>query len=89
MYVFLGLIRLDFTAPDTGERVQGWNLWIGEPVESPSCGYRPIKKFLSDERMASIFNPIGGLAVVSTYALSEIGVKTGLRGEIIGIDFRG
>lgn len=87
MYVFLGLIRLDFTSPDTGERVQGWNLWLGEPSESPSCGYRPVKKFLSDERMASIFNPIGGPAAASSYALSEVDVSTGLRGQVMGIKF--
>jgi len=87
MYIFLGLIRVDFTAPETGEHVEGWNLWLGEPADSPSSGYRPVKKFLSGDRVAAIFNPIGGPSAASNYALREVDVQTGLRGQIMGIDF--
>lgn len=88
MYVFIGLIRVDFTAPETGEKIQGWNLWLGEPAESPSAGYRPVKKFLRDEQMGSIFAPMGGPSVVANYALHEVDVLTGLRGQVMGIEFR-
>lgn len=87
MYKFLGLIRVDFISDKTGEQIQGWNLWLAEPAELPSCGLRPVKKWLSDDRVATIFKEIGGTAAAGKYAGCEVDVLLGLRGQVMGIKF--
>ncbi len=87
MYTFLGVIRVDFVNDQTGEQIQGWNLWLAEPAELPSSGLRPVKKWLSDDRAASIFKDVGGTVAAGKYAGCEVDVSLGLRGQIMGIKF--
>ena len=87
MYVFLGLIRVDFVNENTGEQVQGWQLWLAEPAELPSSGLRPVKKWFTDQRYEAIFSQFGGAVGVGKYAGREVDVKLGLRGQITDITF--
>ncbi len=87
MYTFLGLIRVDFVNDQTGEQVQGWQLWFAEPAELPSSGLRPVKKWLTDARVDAIFASVGGVVGAGKYAGCEVDVKLGLRGQIMGIEF--
>lgn len=86
MYVFLGMIRVDFTN-DENERIQGWNLWLGESAEAPSSGLRPVKKWLSDEKAGEMFREYGGPAALGGYAGTQVNVVVGLRGQLMGVSF--
>ena len=87
MYEFLGLVRVNFTAKDTGEVIQGWQLWVGEPAESPSVGVHPVKKWISDEKFGQLFGPLGGAPGVKDFVGQDINLVLGLRGQIMSIDF--
>ena len=87
MYTFLGLIRCEFNAQDTGERIEGWNLWLAEPAEAPSSGLRPVKKWLSNEKCSSIFSGIGGVIADGTYAGTQVELQVGLRGQVMSLKF--
>jgi len=87
MYTFLGMVRVDFTNDQTGELIQGWNLWVAEPAEAPSVGLRPTKKWLSNEKAASIFDPLGGVSACGKLAGSPVDLQVGLRGQVMGLNF--
>lgn len=87
MYEFLGLVRISFTNKETGEVINGWQLWVGEPAESPSVGMRPVKKWISDENFGHLFGPLGGAPGVKDFVGHPILVNLGLRGQIMSVDF--
>lgn len=87
MYTFLGMVRVDFINDQTGEQIRGWNLWVAEPAESPSVGLRPVKKWLSDEKVTAIFGPLGGVAACGKYSGSGVDLQVGLRGQVMGLKF--
>ena len=85
MFVFLGLVRVDFVNEETGEAVKGWNLWLGERLSSPSVGYFPVKKWLKEEMYDKLIAPLGGASVLEKYAGKEINLIIGLKGQLQGI----
>lgn len=87
MYTFLGVVRVDFTKDETGDIIRGWNLWVAEPAEAPSAGLRPVKKWLTDEKCASIFSNIGGVLAAAKYAGAPVELQLGLRGQIMSLKF--
>ena len=87
MYTFLGVVRVNFDDEKTGEHIQGCSLWLAEAAEAPSSGLRPVKKWLSDEKCQSIFNPLGGVAACGKYAGTSVDVQVGLRGQVTGLKF--
>ncbi len=87
MCTFLGVIRCDFKDKETGEAIQGWHLWLGEPADAPSSGLRPVKKWLTDIRAESIFGPVGGILAAGKYAGASVDVELGLRGQIMNLRF--
>jgi len=78
---------VDFVKDETGEVIRGWNLWLAEPSDLPSIGFRPVKKWLTDERAAAIFNPYGGIPACQKYAGKLVSVEVGLRGQVMGLSF--
>lgn len=87
MYTFLGIIRVSFNDKETGELIEGWNLWLAEPSEAPSVGFRPIKKWLTNERAEAIFAPYGGISACQKYAGKLVEVTVGLRGQVMALHF--
>ncbi len=87
MYTFLGVMRCEFKDKETGEPVEGWNLWLAEPSEGPSVGFRPIKKWLTNERAEAIFAPYGGISACQKYAGKLVEVTVGLRGQVMALHF--
>lgn len=87
MYTFLGVQRVEFPDKDTGEIIEGWNLWLAEPSELPSIGFRPTKKWLTNEKANMIFSPLGGIAACQKYAGKLVDVDVGLRGQVMGLHF--
>ena len=86
MYTFLGVNRVDFVNGE-GEQIRGWNLWLAEPAEAPSVGFRPVKKWLNDEKAQAVFSPLGGIAACGKYAGASVDVQVGLRGQVTGLKF--
>lgn len=87
MFTFLGLVRVSFTNEETGELIQGWQLWCGEPAAAPSVGIAPVKKWLTDEMYESLIMPLGGAAGIAKYAGREVQLILSLRGAVRGISF--
>lgn len=85
MFVFLGLIRVDFVKEETGEAVKGWNLWLGERLHSPSIGYFPAKKWLTEGMYDKLIAPLGGVSALEKYVGKEINLIIGLKGQLQGI----
>ena len=87
MFMYLGLARVMFTNDETGEVIQGWNLWVAEEGVAPSAGLIPVKKWFTDSEYDQMLAPLGGAAGLAKYAGREVQLILSLKGRIKGISF--
>lgn len=88
MIVFLGMDKSKFTAQDTGEVIHGWDFWFNEPNSfEQSIGYKPFKKFLSDNAVKDVVAPHGGIQSMALFVGKDCDIVFNRYGRIDAIKF--
>lgn len=84
MYIFLGCRYLNFTNRQTGELLQGYQLFFYRESEN-GIGYEPIKVFLSPERFNTLFG--SDMNYFKPFLLKQCYPQFGYKGRFEGMRF--